>query len=163
MFKTERTQQSGTAVQIAAYTAASCPADTDRWQEHFHTVQPDGTGTWSYTVNGTDYWCNRQSDGQWVVAGVTYTNFTYTDVRTITGSEMVPDLVWRYRQMDQALDMVKGATGDDVLPLDQQVWPYDIDAKAAPACPEKITFWLTVPRKEVSARAEGKPAARGKY
>lgn len=138
VFKTERTQQSGTAVQIAAYTAASCPADTDRWQEHFHTVQPDGTGTWSYTVNGTDYWCNRQSDGQWVVAGVTYTNFTYTDVRTITGSEMVPDLVWRYRQMDQALDMVKGATGDD--PLRPASFTLPMDSLSEPGTPITIGF-----------------------
>ena len=52
----------------------------------------------------------------------------------------------------------EGADGN-MLPLDQQVWPYDIDTKAAPARSEKITFWLTVPRKEVSARGDGKPAA----
>jgi hypothetical protein len=44
------------------------------------------------------------------------------------------------------------------LHFDDQVWPDDIDRVPAPARSEKIQFWLTVPRKEVSRRGEGKPA-----
>ena len=44
------------------------------------------------------------------------------------------------------------------LGWDEMVWPPDVSIKAAPARPERVTFWMTVPRKEVSARGEGKPA-----
>ncbi|MCA9543924.1 MAG: hypothetical protein KC613_06020, partial [Myxococcales bacterium] len=42
------------------------------------------------------------------------------------------------------------------LPLNQQSWPVDLDLKPAKARAEDVRFWLTVPRKEVSARGEGK-------
>lgn len=44
------------------------------------------------------------------------------------------------------------------LPLNDQVWPPDLDRKPARAVPETIYFTLSVPKKEVSARGEGKPA-----
>lgn len=44
------------------------------------------------------------------------------------------------------------------LPLNQQSWPNDLWRDPAPARSEPVRFWLTVPRKEVSARGEGKPA-----
>ncbi len=51
-----------------------------------------------------------------------------------------------------------GASGE-LLPLHDQVWPEDLARTPAPARGETIHFWLTVPRKEVSAaRAAGKPA-----
>lgn len=43
------------------------------------------------------------------------------------------------------------------LPLDQQSWPQDLFSKTAPARGEQVYFWLVMPRKEVSARGEGKP------
>ena len=43
------------------------------------------------------------------------------------------------------------------LHLNDQVWPPDIDRVAADARPERVHFTLAVPRKEVSARGEGKP------
>jgi hypothetical protein len=46
----------------------------------------------------------------------------------------------------------------NMLPLDEQVWPPDITVKPAPPRSETIYFTLTVPRKEVSARGQGKPA-----
>lgn len=44
------------------------------------------------------------------------------------------------------------------LPLNEQVWPEDLDQRPAPARSETIYFTLAVPRKEVSARGEGRPA-----
>lgn len=43
------------------------------------------------------------------------------------------------------------------LPLDAQSWPNDLVTRPASARSEDITFWLTMPRKEVSARGEGRP------
>ncbi|MSP92424.1 MAG: hypothetical protein EXR79_11605 [Myxococcales bacterium] len=42
------------------------------------------------------------------------------------------------------------------LGLNDQSWPPDLDKVAVPARKEKVTFWMTVPRKE--ATANGKPA-----
>ncbi|MFU8806845.1 MAG: hypothetical protein ACNA8W_23765, partial [Bradymonadaceae bacterium] len=44
------------------------------------------------------------------------------------------------------------------LPFNQQSWPQDLWREPAPARSETVYFWLTVPREEVSARGEGKPA-----
>jgi hypothetical protein len=44
------------------------------------------------------------------------------------------------------------------LDLNLQSWPPDLDRVPAQARPETVHFWLSVPRKEVSARGEGKPA-----
>ena len=44
------------------------------------------------------------------------------------------------------------------LPDHDQVWPEDLDRKKAEARGERVYWWLTVPRKEVSARGQGKPA-----
>ncbi|MBT9555067.1 MAG: hypothetical protein IV100_03510 [Myxococcales bacterium] len=43
-------------------------------------------------------------------------------------------------------------------PLNDQSWPADLDTKPAPVRGERVYFHLVVPRKEVSARGEGKPA-----
>jgi hypothetical protein len=45
-----------------------------------------------------------------------------------------------------------------MLPLDDQSWPRDLDRAPAQARGETVYFWLTVPRKEISARGQGKPA-----
>lgn len=44
------------------------------------------------------------------------------------------------------------------LALDDQSWPNDLHKTPAKTRPERVYFWLTVPRKEVSVRAQGKPA-----
>jgi len=44
------------------------------------------------------------------------------------------------------------------LPLNDQVWPPNLGRDIAPARGEQIYFTLSVPRKEVSARGDGKPA-----
>ncbi|MBN1947133.1 MAG: hypothetical protein JW797_15765 [Bradymonadales bacterium] len=44
------------------------------------------------------------------------------------------------------------------LPLNDQVWPPDLDRVPAETWPEQVYFHLTVPRPEVSARGEGQPA-----
>jgi hypothetical protein len=44
------------------------------------------------------------------------------------------------------------------LPWDEQSWPNDLHQKPANARAERVYFWLTVPRKEISVRGEGKPA-----
>ena len=50
--------------------------------------------------------------------------------------------------------------GDDGkwLPFNDQSWPADLDSKPAPTRGERVYFYLSVPRKEVSVRGEGKPA-----
>ena len=50
--------------------------------------------------------------------------------------------------------------GDDGawVGFNDQSWPPDLDRVPAPARSERIYFHLTVPRKEVSVRGEGKPA-----
>lgn len=50
------------------------------------------------------------------------------------------------------------AENGDWLPFDEQSWPKDLTTTPAPTRSEKIYFHLTVPRKEVSARGDGKPA-----
>ena len=44
-----------------------------------------------------------------------------------------------------------------MLPYDLQSWPADLDRKKAKARSEEVHFWMTIPRKEVSARGSGKP------
>ena len=51
----------------------------------------------------------------------------------------------------------EGADGQ-LLGLNDQVWPQDLSQRAATARTETIYFSLSVPRKEVSVRGEGKPA-----
>ena len=46
----------------------------------------------------------------------------------------------------------------NTLSYNEMTWPPDLDRKPAQADSELVTFWLTVPRKEVSARKDGKPA-----
>ena len=45
-----------------------------------------------------------------------------------------------------------------MIPYNNQRWPNDLDTKVATARDEPVYFWLTVPRKEVSPRGQGKPA-----
>jgi hypothetical protein len=45
-----------------------------------------------------------------------------------------------------------------LLPLNEQSWPPDLDRVAVQPREETVHFWLTVPRKETSARGTGKPA-----
>ncbi len=44
------------------------------------------------------------------------------------------------------------------LGFNDQSWPEDLDRVPAQARSEKLYFWLTVPRKEISARGKGLPA-----
>lgn len=44
-----------------------------------------------------------------------------------------------------------------LLALDEQIWPEDLDSVPVNARSERVFFWLAMPRKEVSARGEGKP------
>lgn len=44
------------------------------------------------------------------------------------------------------------------LPLYDQAWPADLDRVPAPARAETVYFTLAVPRKEISARGQGRPA-----
>lgn len=75
----------------------------------------------------------------------TIVHHRYADFHVI-GSFESPQL---FRRRDAA---------GDLLPLHDQIWPPDLDRIVAEARPEPITFWLTVPRKEVSVRGQGKPA-----
>lgn len=43
------------------------------------------------------------------------------------------------------------------LPLDAQSWPNDVATTPAHARSEDVYFWLTIPRREVSARKDGEP------
>ncbi len=45
-----------------------------------------------------------------------------------------------------------------LLPLNDQSWPPDLDLVPAKARPESVFVTIAVPRKEVSARGQGKPA-----
>jgi len=51
----------------------------------------------------------------------------------------------------------RGADGE-VLPLDDQSWPADLSVTPAKARSERVYFTISVPRKEVSVRKDGKPA-----
>lgn len=44
------------------------------------------------------------------------------------------------------------------LPFNAQSWPGDLDRVPAAAVGEDVTFWLTVPRREISPRGEDRPA-----
>ncbi|MBD90173.1 MAG: hypothetical protein CL940_07535 [Deltaproteobacteria bacterium] len=44
-----------------------------------------------------------------------------------------------------------------LLPLDEQIWPEDLETKPVHTRGERVHFWLAMPRKEVSVRGEGKP------
>ncbi len=43
------------------------------------------------------------------------------------------------------------------LSLNEQSWPNDLDRNPAELRAERVYYWVTMPRKEVSARGEGKP------
>jgi len=60
---------------------------------------------------------------------------------------------YRSPQLFQRVD----ADGNTV-PLGRQSWPHDLERNPVEARSEDITFHLMIPRKEVSARGEGKPA-----
>jgi hypothetical protein len=45
------------------------------------------------------------------------------------------------------------------LQYNQMSWPPDLDRTAARTQPELVTFWLAVPKKEISPRKDGKPAS----
>jgi len=45
----------------------------------------------------------------------------------------------------------------DLLPLNAQAWPEDLTEKPAKARSERVYFHLSIPRKETSARGQGKP------
>lgn len=51
----------------------------------------------------------------------------------------------------------EGADGE-WIPFNDQSWPQDLDRVPAPTRSERVYFYLSVPRKEISARGEGKPA-----
>ena len=71
--------------------------------------------------------------------------FKYVDY-FIIGSYESPQLFPRYD--DQG----------NFLHLNDQSWPADLDRVPAPARSETVYFTISVPRKEISARGEGKPA-----
>lgn len=50
------------------------------------------------------------------------------------------------------------ADSDPWIGYNDQSWPVDLDRVPVKARSETVHFWLSVPRKEVSARGEGKPA-----
>lgn len=64
----------------------------------------------------------------------------------MVGSFMAPQLYFREDEEGNPIRM------------NDQSWPPDLDRVAAPAKPEQVYFTLVVPRKEISVRAEGKPA-----
>ncbi|MBI2376089.1 MAG: hypothetical protein HYV07_18995 [Deltaproteobacteria bacterium] len=43
------------------------------------------------------------------------------------------------------------------LPYDDQAWPANLTTQPVKTRPERVYFWLTVPRREVSQRGDGKP------
>lgn len=51
-----------------------------------------------------------------------------------------------------------GDTPEAWVGLNEQSWPADLDRVPAPVRNERVWFHLTVPRKEVSVRKDGKPA-----
>ena len=81
-------------------------------------------------------------------------------------SESLTRLMEAYKSVDyitmgsfdapQLFDRVD-AKGDP-LPTDAQSWPIDLDRVPAKARAEKVYFTLVTPRREVSARKDGKPA-----
>jgi len=75
----------------------------------------------------------------------TYEAQQYVDYHVI-GSIKSPQLFMR-----------EDADGN-TLGLNDQSWPPDLDRVVAPAREETVYFWLVVPRKEISARGDGKPA-----
>jgi len=69
----------------------------------------------------------------------------YVDFHVL-GSYMSPQLMRRVDDKGQ------------ILGYNEMTWPADVHRRKVAARPEKVTFWLTVPRKESSARKDGKPA-----
>jgi hypothetical protein len=52
----------------------------------------------------------------------------------------------------------RGDPDGNRYPLDEQSWPADLTTVPAKSRPETVYFWLTVPRKEISDRGQGKAA-----
>lgn len=85
-----------------------------------------------------------------LVDGAGYVDF-YT-VGTFTSPQLFP----RWAPGGEPED---GVTGGEMLPLHDQVWPAELDEGLSDiARGESILYSLSVPRKEVSVRGEGKPA-----
>ena len=66
--------------------------------------------------------------------------------------------LWERFETDEDGNVLTDENGVAIQrPLDEQSWPEDLDREPAPARGERVYFWLTIPRKEVSARKDGKP------
>ena len=75
-----------------------------------------------------------------IISGLKYVDYF------VIGTYESPQLFPRYDAQGQ------------FLPLNDQVWPPNLDRVPAPARSETVYFTLAVPRKEISARGAGKPA-----
>ncbi len=75
--------------------------------------------------------------------------------RAAVGSRYVDYHAFGSFQSPQLFDRVD-AEGNP-LDYNEMVWPQDVHTRRVQARGERIGFWVTVPRKEVSARKDGKP------
>jgi hypothetical protein len=81
---------------------------------------------------------------------------TYAAKLVIEGQQYVDFIV--VGQFDSPQLFARTDAEGNPLGYNDQVWPPDLDRVKAKAHHEAVTFTLAVPRKEVSVRAQGKPA-----
>jgi len=135
-----------------AHLATAFPAEVEELHD-LHDGEPGYLGENRYTVAEEHFMelmalldaAGVVSIGEEEVAEAFHTAARYVDVHAVA-SFSSPQLLPR-----------KDADGR-TLGYNEMVWPADLDLVPAEAEPERVTCWLTLPRKETSARGEGKPA-----
>lgn len=139
-YDTTYTYISGTAANIAPYTAGSCPANSYSYTDLGYWVDPDGTEHGRVRVHGDYYWCNTNVDnGAITVNGTTYNNYTYEWTRKKTGTVTRPIYNWHYKPMQFDVSFLKGANGEDTL----KGGSLDVLMEGYPSpSPEIITAWF---------------------
>lgn len=134
-------RQSGDTSSIPTYTSSTCPASTYSVSYSDTTTVSTSPHTYYYytTETGTNYWCNN-SDGNFIVNGITYNNLVQKVTWTYAYDKSVKEYTYEYRPITHDVSGVKGATGDELVhaapleagtekpnwdgvPTSYQVWP----------------------------------------
>lgn len=114
-YETTYTELGGTIESIPSYTASTCPTNTYTYEQLDSGTNRDGSWYGTVRYNGNYYYCSLENDGQTIVNGTQYNNYTYSYVTRQVGNQTVAVYWWWYRKLPYDVTLVKGASGNDPL------------------------------------------------